>query len=95
MQPVVCPNCGTRDVTLEGVWQRRFTQVIKGGEPEPPTMAEQYSENIRSIICTDCEIQFIIQADEYINVNLDNMAMKLQMAQLSGRATPDKSTKVN
>ena len=81
--PIRCPRCDGRNLTLEGVVTRGFEEITLGDNPVVQKFAEELERETHSIECRDCQIRFLIMtADEY-SLAQQNMQLHEALLQYS------------
>jgi DNA-directed RNA polymerase subunit RPC12/RpoP len=62
--PIRCPNCKNRNLTLEGNITRGFVERWHDGQVVEQKFAESLEVETASIECHDCQIRFFIMTEE-------------------------------
>ncbi len=76
VEPVTCPRCKARDITLKGVVTRGFTETcVSVSDHVQTTFAEELEREIDTIECRDCQIRFVIMTEEEYSLAQQNMQL--------------------
>jgi hypothetical protein len=62
--PIRCPGCDKRNITLTGNITREFSERLENGEMVEQKLAEELARETSAIECRDCQVRFLIMTAE-------------------------------
>jgi hypothetical protein len=89
-----CPQCGSKNYSLVGTFERPFEQWFENGQPKEPkessiSLSPQATQSIEGVVCKACNIHTIIEDEDTYERESIIFDLHTQVATLQGRvATP-------
>ncbi len=72
IDPIRCPKCNKRNLTLTGHVCREFTERLQDGQTVQQSFAEELERETHTIECNDCRIRWLIMTAEESALLLQN-----------------------
>lgn len=82
--PYKCPRCGSRNIEIDGKYQRAFRKTFEDGKEVNIVLSTEFVERYVSIDCAACNIVYEIQPDHTVNLLLVNMKLHEELATAKG-----------
>jgi hypothetical protein len=83
--PYVCPVCENDHVKIEGRYQRGFVKEFVEDAEVGVQMNDVHEVRYTAILCKACNTRSEIETDTVVNLFVENMDLKMRVAQQSGQ----------
>ena len=91
--PYKCPACGNSHVVLDGKYERKFRKEFHDGVEAAVELDPHYAERYMAINCFTCGMRTKIEADYVVDLYVDNMDLKMKLANQRGAAVLEMAPK--
>jgi DNA-directed RNA polymerase subunit RPC12/RpoP len=81
--PIRCPRCNERDITLKGNVTRAFEERLQDGNIVEQKFADELERETSAIECHDCRMRFLIMTSEEYKLSVANMQLHEALLQYS------------
>ena len=82
--PYKCSACGNPHVVLDGKYERKFRKEFHDSVEVAVELDPHYTERYMAISCFTCGMRAKIEADYVVDLYVDNMDLKMKLANQRG-----------